>query len=60
MAGDNYYGVDPGVCWFFEHDGEARIAAAAKDAFEDYLQRNPPRDSGERGKNKPLEGLPTC
>ena len=44
MAGDDYYGIDPDICWFFEHDGEARIEAAAKDAFEAYLKRNPPKE----------------
>lgn len=39
-AGDDYYGIDPNQCWFFEHDGEARIERAAKDAFEAYLERN--------------------
>ena len=44
MACDDYYGVDPGLCWFFEHDGEARIENAARDAFAAYIQRNPPRE----------------
>lgn len=43
MAGDNYYGVDPEICWFFENDGEMRITKAAEKAFEDYIRRNPPK-----------------
>ena len=48
MAGDDYCGLDPGVCWFFENNGEARITAAAKDAFEAYLKRNPPREKEKK------------
>ena len=44
MAGDDYYGIDPDLCWFFEHNGEERIRAAAKDAFEAYLKRNMPKE----------------
>ena len=44
MAGDNYYGVDPDLCWFFENDGEARITKAAQPAFEEYIKRNPPKE----------------
>ena len=51
-AGDDYYGVDPYECWFFEHGGEARIERAAKDAFEAYLKRNSP---GKRGAGAPGE-----
>lgn len=48
MAGDDYLGIDPDLCWFFEHDGEARITAAAKGAFKEYLKRNPPKERQER------------
>ena len=44
MAGDDYYGIDPGMCRFFENNGEERIRAAAGDAFAAYLKRNPPRE----------------
>lgn len=44
IYGDNYYGASPSNCWFFEHDGEARITAAAQEAYEAYLRRNPPSD----------------
>ncbi|MBR2835761.1 MAG: radical SAM protein [Coriobacteriales bacterium] len=51
MAGDNYCGIDPEQCWFFEHNGEERIAAAAKDAFEAYIRRHPPTN----GQAKPAD-----
>ena len=51
MAGDDYYGVDPDVCWFFEHNGEERITKAAQDSFEAYIKRNPPKER----KKQPVE-----
>ncbi|MBR2779183.1 MAG: radical SAM protein [Firmicutes bacterium] len=42
MAGDDYYGIDPDICWFFENNGEERITAAAEEAFAAYIRRNPP------------------
>ncbi len=42
MAGDDYYGIDPEVCRFFESGGEARIRSAAEAPFAAYLRRNPP------------------
>ena len=48
LAGNNYYGVDPDLCWFFEHDGQARITAAAQGPFEEYIKRNPPREWPEK------------
>ena len=58
LAGDDYYGVDPEVCWFFEHDGEARIEAAAKDAFAAYLKRNPPKERREEPYGMPEPECP--
>ncbi|MBR2836115.1 MAG: radical SAM protein [Coriobacteriales bacterium] len=43
MAGEGYYGADPEACWFFEHDGDKRIAQVAKESFEAYLRRNQPQ-----------------
>ena len=40
MAGDNYYGVDPGVCEFFENGWDERIRVAAQPAYEKYIKRN--------------------
>ncbi len=48
MAGDDYYAVDPDLCWFFENNGEERITAAARDAFEAYIRRNPPAERKAR------------
>ncbi len=47
VSGADFTGADPGYCFFFEHDGEARIRAAAQEAFEAYLRRNPlPGETG--------------
>ena len=62
-AGEDYYGIDPELCWYFEHDGKARIEAAAKAPFEAYLKRNPPKkeqqkkteDQDEKVKNDLIE-----
>lgn len=43
MAGDDYYGIDTNLCWFFENRGDERIKAAAKKPFEAYIRRNPPK-----------------
>lgn len=43
MHGDDYYGIDPQLCWFYENDGEERITKAASKAFEEYIKRNPPK-----------------
>ena len=53
MAGDNYYGVDPGVCYFFKNGWEERIRAVAQPAFEEYLRRNPPT----AGQATPIDDL---
>ena len=57
MAGDDYYGIDPYLCWFFAHDGEARVEKAARDAFAAYLERNPPtwREGGASAAGEPLD-----
>ena len=44
IAGNDYYGIDPDLCWFFEHGGESRIEKAVGDTFEAYLQRHPPKE----------------
>ena len=41
MAGDDYYGIDPEVCRFFESGGEDRIRNAAEAPFATYLRRTP-------------------
>ena len=57
MAGSDYYGIDEDLCWFFGHGGESRIETAAKDAFEAYIRRNPPK---ERAASQETGGAPDC
>lgn len=57
IAGNDYFGIDPTLCWYFEHDGPARIEAAANAPFEAYLKRNPPKE--ERNGNG-QDGMPEC
>ena len=59
MAGDNYFGVDPDVCRFFELDGEARITRAAQGPFEAYLKRHPPREK-PAGDRRPETDVTDC
>ena len=42
IAGNDYYGIDPALCAFFENGWDQRIRDAAQSAFEAYLKRNPP------------------
>ena len=42
IAGNDYYGIDPALCAFFENGWDQRIRDAAQPAFEAYLKRNPP------------------
>ena len=56
IAGDDYCGIDPGLCWYFKHDGPRRIEAVAKAPFEAYLKRNPPKEGqGQRMENALVE-----
>ena len=57
MNGNDYYGIDPDLCWFFEHDGEARIEKAAGDAFAAYIKRHPPK---ERERVSDPDNAPDC
>ena len=41
IAGDDYYGIDPTLCEFFENGWDKRIRDAAQPSFEAYLKRNP-------------------
>ena len=42
ITGDDYYGIDPYLCEFFENGWDQRIRDAAQPAFEAYIKRNPP------------------
>ena len=46
IVGDNYCGPDPEACFFFKNGWEDRISSAVKPAFEAYLKRNPPKETG--------------
>lgn len=48
MLGDDYYGIDTGLCWFFENKGEERIKKAAEGPFAEYIKRNPPKAREKR------------
>ena len=39
LAGDDYFGIDPVICWFFKNKCDERITRAAEGAFETYKQR---------------------
>jgi radical SAM protein with 4Fe4S-binding SPASM domain len=58
MADDNYYGVDPECCFFFENGWEERLTAAAQPAFEEYLKRCPPTKKKDKSEKKTIEDCP--
>ncbi|MBQ9251292.1 MAG: radical SAM protein [Clostridia bacterium] len=58
MAGDNYYGVDPDLCAFFENGWDQRIRDAAQPAFEAYLKRNPPVKGNQADKGSSILEAP--
>jgi len=43
MQGDDYYGIDENLCYFFENGWEDRLTSAIEEPFRMYLQRNPPK-----------------
>jgi radical SAM protein with 4Fe4S-binding SPASM domain len=59
MAGDDYYGIDEGLCWFFENGGEERITKAAEGPFAEYIKRNPPKEK-ETDKKEESETPQEC
>ncbi|MBR5337173.1 MAG: radical SAM protein [Lachnospiraceae bacterium] len=58
MAGDDYYGIDEGLCWFFENDGEERIRKAAEGPFAEYIKRNPPREKEKKEDGESVQECP--
>ncbi len=58
MQGDNYCAADEENCFFFENGWEARITAAARDAFEAYLNRCPPRKREGEDNADPMRDCP--
>ena len=43
LAGDNYYGIDPACCEFFQKGWDKRIHEIAQPAFDAYILRCPPK-----------------
>ena len=41
IKGNDYYGIDEDVCYFFENGWEERLTKAAEKPFEEYLRRHP-------------------
>ena len=58
ISGDDYYGIDPEVCNFFESGYDERIKKAAEEPFKEYLKRNPPREDKDRSLQEPPENCP--
>ncbi len=58
IASDDYYGIDEGLCYFFENGWEERLTKAAQGPFEEYLKRNPPREDDEQTRNNPDPNCP--
>lgn len=47
MKSDDYYGIDPGLCEFFENGWDERIRKAAEPAFQQYIRRNLPKEKAD-------------
>jgi len=41
IQGDDYYGIDEELCYFYENGWEERLTKAAEKPFESYLKRHP-------------------
>ena len=41
MQGDDYYGIDEDLCYFYENGWEDRLTKAVEKPFEAYLGRHP-------------------
>jgi radical SAM protein with 4Fe4S-binding SPASM domain len=60
LQGDDYYGIDENLCYFFENGWEERIRKAAELPFREYLKRNPPKSLKETKENETEESDPDC
>ena len=47
MQGDDYYGIDEDLCYFYENGWEERLTKATEEPFAAYLKRNPPKQREE-------------
>lgn len=54
MQGDDYYGIDKNLCYFYENGWEERLTRAAEGPFHEYLKRNPPM-KGHGGGTRPMQ-----
>ena len=51
MQGDDYYGIDEDVCYFFENGWDERLSKVAQDSFEAFIKRNPPKENMDANRN---------
>lgn len=51
MQGDDYYGIDEDVCYFFENGWDERLSKVAQDSFEAFIKRNPPKVNMDANRN---------
>ena len=58
MQGNDYFGIDKEVCYFFENGWEERLTQAAEEPFREYLKRNPPKKKTDEEKGSAPEGDP--
>ena len=58
MQGNDYFGIDKNVCYFFENGWEERLTQAAEEPFREYLKRNPPKKKTDEEKGSAPEGDP--
>ena len=52
LAGQDYYGIDPVLCEFFENGWDQKITEVAEPAFQAYLARHPELNKAKE--NKPV------
>ena len=58
ISGNDYYGIDPQLCEFFEKGYNERLRKAAEKPFEEYLKRNPPREEKDANPEESPEECP--
>ena len=58
ISGNDYYGIDPQLCEFFEKGYNERLRKAAEEPFREYLKRNPPKEDKDRNPESPPKDCP--
>ena len=60
MQGDDYYGIDKDLCYFYENGWEERLTKVADKPFAAYLERHPEirESSGEKSNGETDEICP--